>query len=140
MRYRYTPLTLLVKKKSLPFKTIVSAVALCALTALMAVSMIIPRQSLQKKPLTFEDKAHALGIKTNWPRQIAERHVWISEHAGIAFKSRSFAPVHILYRRLSTDKWSFNGTGTLLLKRPGYLVTAHHVLENRRGQYGAAFL
>lgn len=86
------------------------------------------------KQRSIHEKAEALGIY-NAPWQIEKRHVSISERKrGVG--RYGDVPVHIMARANSNEVWKLCGTGTMLGKRPGYLLTAYHVFEGRRNQYG----
>jgi len=82
---------------------------------------------------SVHNKAVSLGL-IGAPREIELRHVEITErdrHESV----NGDIPVHILYRTNSTDGWKLCGTGLRFGKNPSAILTAHHVLEKRVGQY-----
>lgn len=91
------------------------------------------------KPLTLTQKVKLLGLGTN-VNDVAIRHVEITEQNPSAQADSNYIPVHILYRATDTNEWRFLGTGTLIKKSPGWLLTAHHVMDDEKkvslGEYG----
>lgn len=106
------------------------------LTTIGTIFLLGPIKKTESSELTFEEKATALGFDRSWPKDVIERHIWISENAESAYKHPLYTPVHIMYRSNDVSPWKFNGSGTILNKRPKYMVTARHVFERGSGQFG----
>ncbi len=89
--------------------------------------------------MTLAEKAKSFGHGTNVDA-IAARHVSISELNPSARANTNHIPVHIMFRETETNEWQLIGTGTTFAKLPGWLLTAHHVMDNKGnsslGEYG----
>jgi len=91
---------------------------------------------IQAHDSAYERKKAALFFHGSAHRENVLKHIWISENAHLGPKSEYFAPVHVLFRTNETSQWSLVGSGTLLLKNDGYMISAQHVFEEKVGQYG----
>ncbi len=108
-----------------------------AINLLIAVCFAATTGSKKIKQMRIENihkKALALGL-IGAPFDVEERHVWITEHPAGPNRNGDIN-VHIMYRENGLDPWQFNGTGALLGKSSGELLTAYHVFEGFNGQFG----
>ena len=122
-----------VKLKKSSWKFVSVATIVCILTAIIVYFMVAKEIKDAREKVTH-NKAVALGL-FGASSEIAERHVWITEHSKGAGRYGD-VPVHIMFRKSNNDVWQFRGTGTRLGKRPNFLLTAYHVFEGSTGQFG----
>jgi len=113
------------------FSFVFAAIVLCYSTFVRG-----DKNTIQAQDSEYERKKAALFIHDPAPREFVLKHIWISENAHLGPKSEYFAPAHVLFRTNEASEWSFVGSGTLLLKNDGYMVSAQHVFEKKVGQYG----
>lgn len=68
------------------------------------------------------------------PKDIAQKHLWITRNAPDVLVNSNYMPVHIL-KKDERGNWAFIGSGTRLTKYgEGALISARHVFEGK-GQY-----
>ncbi|MCX6716573.1 MAG: hypothetical protein NTV72_01475 [Candidatus Taylorbacteria bacterium] len=104
------------------------------LAILFCLSLYLVPAFIDMKRDSVHKKAEAIGL-FGAPKEIEERHVWISENAKGADEYGNL-PVHIMFRYNEYDTWKLRGTGTRLGSFPNHLMTAYHVFEDASGQFG----
>ena len=81
-----------------------------------------------------EQVANLYLIDADW--KIGVRHVEITARAPIIPLNPDFTPVHILHRQNEKCAWRMIGSGTLIEKLPGVILSAYHVFSDMNGQFG----